>query len=254
MLHEETISKLYEMRLSNMAQNFRNQMEDNSYASMSFEDRFGILVDLEWHRRKDNRLTQLIRKAEYVYPQACIEDINYSPSRHLDKGQITRLSSCSYIRERNNVIILGATGTGKSYLACALGMAANRSSYPVKYIRLPELFAELAIARSEGNYREIIKGYKKMKLLILDEWLLTKISETEAIDLLEIMEARYMKASTIVCSQFEVGGWYQKISNATIADAICDRIVHNTYTITLKGDSMRKINGRNEVDSTSIDP
>jgi len=226
-----------------MAQAFRGQISDNSFFNMQFEERFGLLVDLEWHRRRNNRLTRLIRKAEYVYPQACIEDINYSPSCHLDKGQIARLSSCNYIQECNNVIILGATGTGKSYIGCALGMAANRSFYSVKYIRLPDLFAELAIARGEGNYQEAIKEYKTVKLLILDEWLLLKLNDTEGRDLLEIVEARYGKVSTIFCSQFEVTGWYQKIGNETIADAICDRIMHNAYTIILKGESMCKVNG-----------
>lgn len=183
----------------------------------------------------------LIRKADYAYPQACIEDINYAPERHLDKGQITRLSLCGYILDCNNVIILGATGTGKSYLGCALGVAANRNFYSVRYIRLPDLFAELAIARGEGSFQKTIKEYKKLKLLILDEWLLLSLSYSEARDLLEIVEARCGRGSTIFCSQFEVKGWYQKIGDETIADAICDRIVHNAYTIILNGDSLRKV-------------
>lgn len=243
MLIENTINKLYEMRLNSMAQTFRDQMTDNVYGNMPFEERFGLLVDSEWYRRRNNRLTQLIKKAEYVYPQSCLEDINYTPSRHLDKGQVTRLSLCNYIQECNNVIILGATGTGKSYLSCALGIAANRNFYSAKYIRLPDLFAELAIARGEGNFQKVIKEYKKVKLLILDEWLLLSLTNNEARDLLEIVEARCGKGSTIFCSQFEITGWYQKIGDETIADAICDRIVHNAYTILLKGDSLRKANG-----------
>lgn len=246
MLSENTISKLFEMRLNNMAQIFRDQMTDSGYANMPFEERFGLLVDSEWHRRRNNRLTTLIRKAEYVHPQACIEDINYSPDRHLDKGQITRLSLSNYIQDCNNIIILGATGTGKSYLSCALGISANRNFYSAKYIRLPDLFAELAIARGEGNFLKIIKEYKKVKLLILDEWLLLPLTYNEARDLLEIVETRSRRGSTIFCSQFEVSGWHQKIGDETIADAICDRIVHNAYTIILKGDSLRKVNGRAE--------
>lgn len=241
MLSENTLSKLYEMRLNSMAQSFRDQMTDTAYVSMQFEERFGLLVDSEWNKRRTNRLKLLIKKAEYAYPQACIEDINYAPERHLDKGQITRLSLCGYIQDCNNVIILGATGTGKSYLGCALGVAANRNFYSVRYIRLPDLFAELAVARGEGSFQKIIKEYKKVKLLILDEWLLLSLSYSEARDLLEIVEARCGRGSTIFCSQFEVKGWYQKIGDETIADAICDRIVHNAYTIILNGDSLRKI-------------
>jgi DNA replication protein DnaC len=243
MLSENTISKLYEMRLNSMAQTFRDQMIDNVYASMPFEERFGLLVDSEWCRRRNNRLTLLIRKAEYVHPRACVEDINYAPDRHLDKGQIARLSLCNYIQDCNNVIILGATGTGKSYLSCALGIAANRNFYSSRYIRLPDLFAELAIARGEGNFLKAIAEYKKVKLLILDEWLLLPLTNSETRDLLEIVEARSGRGSTIFCSQFEVNGWYQKIGDETIADAICDRIIHNAYTILLKGDSLRKMNG-----------
>ena len=136
---------------------------------------------------------------------------------------------------------MGATGTEKSYLGCALGVSANRNFYSTRYIRLPDLFAELAVARGEGSFQKIIKEYKKVKLLILDEWLLLSLSYSEARDLLEIVEARCGRGSTIFCSQFEVKGWYQKIGDETIADAICDRIVHNAYTIILNGDSLRKI-------------
>jgi len=246
MLTENTIRKLYEMRLNSMAQIFRDQMVDSVYASMLFEERFGLLVDSEWSRRRNNRLERLIKKAGYVHPQACTEDINYAPSRHLDKGQITRLSLCNYIQDCNNVIILGATGTGKSYLGCALGIAANRNFYSSRYIRLPDLFAELAIARGEGNFLKVINEYKKVKLLILDEWVLLPLTSTETRDLLEIVEARSGRGSTIFCSQFEVNGWYQKIGDETIADAICDRIIHNAYTILLKGDSLRKMNTTEE--------
>jgi len=252
MLSENTMSKLYDMRLNSMAQTFRDQMREGVYIDMSFEERFGLLVDSEWHRRRNNRLTRLIKKADYVYPHACIEDIDYSSSRHLDKGQVARLSFCNYIQNCNNVIILGATGTGKSYISCALGIAANRNFFTVRYVRLPDLFSELAIARGEGSYQKTIKEYKTVKLLILDEWLLLKLNETEARDLLEIVEARYKRNSTIFCSQFEVTGWYQKIGNDTIADAICDRIVHNSYTIILKGESMRKVKRISELENGLI--
>jgi DNA replication protein DnaC len=199
-----------------------------------------LIVDSEWASRKSNRLNRLIRSAEYAIPGASVEDIEYSPERNLDKALISRLSSCAYVLEANNVLILGATGVGKTFVASALGMAANRSFYAVKYIRLPDLLAELAISRGDGTYRKVMKKYKQVKLLILDEYLLFPLKESEARDLLEIVEARHKVASTIFCSQFAAAGWYAKIGEPTLAEAICDRIVHNSYTIKIEGNSMRK--------------
>ena len=203
-----------------------------------------MLVDAEWTSRKNHRLKRLIRKADYTFPNACLEDIEYRDDRKLDRPLITRLGTCNYVDECHNIIILGATGSGKTYLANAFGITASRNFYSVRYARLPELLAELALARAEGTYRKAIKQYKQVKLLILDEWLLYPLKDAEARDLLEITEARYKKASTIFCSQFEVGGWHQKIGEPTLADAICDRIVHDSYTIVIGGkDSMRKRKG-----------
>lgn len=244
MLNENTTNKLHDMRLSVMASAFREQSMDNNFSDMSFEERFGLLVDSEWTARKNNRLAKLIRTADYALPDACVENIEYHADRNLDKALITRLSSCNYIDECHNIIILGATGSGKTYLSNAFGMTASRQFYTVKYVRIPDLLAELAIARGEGRFQRVIKQYKQVRLLILDEWLLFPLKESEARDLLEIVEARHKRAATIFCSQFEVGGWYQKIGEATIADAICDRIVHDSYTITISGkDSMRKRKG-----------
>jgi len=244
MLQNNTVSKLHDMKLSVMAASFKKQTEDSTAKDLSFEDRFGMLVDAEWTSRKNNRLKYLIRKADYAFPGACLEDIEYHDDRKLDKTFIIRLGSCSYVADCHNIIILGATGSGKTYLSNALGITASRNFYTVRYVRLPELLAELSVARAEGLYRKVIKQYKQIKLLILDEWLLYPLKDTEARDLLEITEARYKKASTIFCSQFEVGGWYQKIGDPTLADAICDRIVHDSYTIVIGGvDSMRKRKG-----------
>jgi len=246
MLTENTVSKLHEMKLSVMAQSFHEQMTNHELTELSFEDRFSLIVDAEWAARKSNRLNRLIRSAEYAIPGASVENIEYLPDRNLDKALISRLGNCAYVLEANNVIILGATGAGKTYLASALGMAANRNFYAVSYIRLPELLAELAISRGDGTYRKVMKKYKQVKLLILDEYLLFPLKESEARDLLEIVEARHKVASTIFCSQFAVAGWYAKIGEPTLADAICDRIVHNSYTIKIDGDSMRKRKGISE--------
>ena len=244
MLSENTVTKLHEMRLSVMAQSFKEQMKNGNFNSMSFEERFGLLVDSEWTTRKNNRLKKLIKDANYAMNDACIENIEYHNDRNLDKTQMARLSACNYIQECHNIIILGATGSGKTYLSNAIGMAASRNFYTVKYVRIPDLLTELAISRGDGTYRKLMAKYKQVRLLILDEWLLFPPRENEARDLLEIVEARCKKASTIFCSQFEVAGWYHKIGEPTLADAICDRIVHDSYTIVIGGkDSMRKRKG-----------
>jgi len=155
--------------------------------------------------------------------------IEYREDRNLDKVLITRLATCTYVDERHNIILLGASGSGKTFLANAFGVKAAQNFYTVRYIRLPELLAELAAARAEGTYRKVLKQYKQVKLLIIDEWLLYPLKDSEARDLLEIAESRYKKASTIYCSQFEIGGWHQKIGESTLADSVCDRIVHDLW-------------------------
>lgn len=244
MAHEPTLRKLHEMRLATMADSYQNQLLDSNFQALSFEERFGLLVDLEWSRRKNNRLSSLIRKADFQQSNACIEDVEYHADRKLDRTQILRLATGAYIQDKLNIIIMGASGAGKTYLACAFGIAACRNFYPVKYIRLPELLNELAVARGEGIYQRVMKTYKKVPLLILDEWLLVSLKESEARDLLEIVEARHQKGSTIFCSQFTPAGWHGKIGENTLADAILDRIVHSSYTIRIEGmDSMRKRKG-----------
>ncbi len=244
MLTENTTNKLQEMKLSAMARAFKEQLTDSNMTALSFEDRFGLLVDHEWTSRKNNHLKRLIKQARFSEPGACVEDIEYHSDRNLDGAQIARLSTCDYISERHNIMVLGATGSGKTYLACALGMAAVRNFFTVRYVRLPDLLAELSIARGNGTYRKMIGQYKMPALLILDEWLLYPLKESEARDLLEIAEARYKRASTIFCSQFDVPGWRDKIGDPILADAICDRIVHDSYSIVIDcKESMRKRKG-----------
>ena len=242
MLTNETVAKLREMHLNAMAEGFSAQLLDRNYSELSFEERFSMLVDSEWSRRKANRVKSLMKKAGYSESGACLEDLTYTPERNLDRAQILRLSTCSFMEEHNNVVILGATGTGKTYLSCALGIAANRKYYTTRYIRLPDLLVEIALARGDGSYRDVMKEYRSCKLLILDDWLLYPLKESEARDVLEIVEARKGSQSTIFCSQFDVPGWHEFLGEPTLADAVCDRIANTSYIITLKGKSLRRLN------------
>lgn len=248
MKNEPTINKMRDMRLTAMAEAFSKQMMDSSLHNLAFEERMGLLVDAEWSSRKNNRLKKLIKSAGLDQTHACIVDINYRPSRKLDQTQILRLADCTYIEKKHNIIIMGAAGSGKTYIACAFGIAACQNFQTVKYIRLPDLLIELDIARNEGSYKKLMNQYRKFNLLILDEWMLVSLKENEARDVLEIIHARHHKGSTIFCSQFSPAGWHSKIGEETIADAILDRIVHDSYIIEIHSnpdddDSMRQLYG-----------
>jgi len=240
MINQETINKLIEMKLKTMAEEFRLQMSTPSYNSLCFEERLGLLVDAEHTSRINNRLYRMIKNASFDQPQATIEDINYKSGRKLNKSEILRLATCEYIEEHHNIIILGATGAGKSYLSCAFGMAACKKYYKTKYIRLPELLMELNVALADNSFKKLITSYNTISLLIIDDWMLSKLNESDAKLLLEIIHARHKKASTIFCSQFDPKGWHQRISESTMADAILDRIVYDSYVIEINSDSTSK--------------
>ncbi len=245
-MNEQTLTKLHEMKLSRMADAYKEQSMNKEFQKMSFEERFSLLIDLEYSRRKSNKLQRLIKTATFLNSNACIEDLEYHEDRRLDKSLILKLASGSYIHDSHNIILKGPTGSGKTFLATAFGVSACRQFYNVKYIRLPELLDELSLAKlaADGSYRKLIKKYTKVDLLILDEWLLTDLSTDEAAILLENTESRHKAASTIFCSQIDPSGWHIKLGNETIAEAILDRIIHDSYQILIDGDiSMRERHG-----------
>lgn len=253
MINQSTIDKLIEMRLTSMADAFRIQENDTTMKDVPFDDRFGMLVDVEYTSRKNNRLKRLIRKAELEQTDACIVGIDYRSGRKLNKELINRLATCEYITEYRNLFITGATGSGKTYMACAFGMEACKQYYSVKYVRLPDLLLELEAARNDGNFIKVLSKYTKPLLLIIDEWLLLKLNESESKNLFELIHKRRKKSSTIFCSQFREEGWYERLGgdDNPLADAIMDRIVYDAYKINIesidpsKDVSMREVYGLN---------
>jgi DNA replication protein DnaC len=240
MLNEQTIEKLYSMKLNGMADGFREQLPQANVRELSFEDRFALLVDRQWTWKEDRRMQRLLRAAKLKI-NACIEDIDYKTPRGMDKSVILRLASCDWIRNAQNIIITGPTGAGKTYLACALANRACRMGSSSFYIRIPRLFQELAIAKADGTYPRIMHRLAKAKVLVIDDLGLAPMTAPERRDLLEVIEDRHGLSSTIVATQLPLESWHDTIGDPTIADAILDRLIHNAHKINLKGDSMRKL-------------
>jgi DNA replication protein DnaC len=239
MLNEQTLEKLYAMKLNGMAEAFAEQLQQPNIDELVFEERIGLLVDRQWIWKEDRRMKRLLKNAKFKI-NACIEDIDYKSPRGIDKSVILRLASCDWIKHAQNIIVIGATGVGKTYLACALANRACRSGYSSFYTRAPRLFQELAIARADGSYAKLMNKLAKTKVLIIDDLGLAPMTDSERRDLLEVIEDRHGLSSTIIASPLPVESWHDNIGDRSIADAILDRLVHNAHRINLKGDSMTK--------------
>lgn len=249
MIDRTTVKELRALRLPGMARELESQLEDpQRYKALSFEDRLALLVDSEAASRRKNTIQRRIHEARLSETQACVEAIEYHEDRELDKGLITKLAACTYIRDNHHVVLKGATGAGKSYIANALGVAACRQLYKVRYIRMPDLLNEYAVAKSLNTQNKVKKAYSRFDLLIIDEWLLRPVPESEAYDLLELIDACSQKGALILCTQYDVDDWYYRIDcdrsegeDSAVAEGILDRIINNKYSIEVKGRiSMRK--------------
>jgi DNA replication protein DnaC len=239
-LNQPTVEKLQALRLRTMAEAWATQQKDAAVGALSFDERFALLVDAEYLARDNRRLARLLKDAELRIPNACLEDVDVSAARGTDRGMLRQLGTCAWIGEHLNVLVSGATGVGKSYLASALGQAACRRGLRVLYRRVPRLFDEIALARSDGSYARLLAKLAKADLLVLDDLGLGTPTEAHRHDLLEVLEDRYGKSSTVVTSQLPVPKWHEWIGDPTVADAVLDRLVHNAYKMELKGPSKRK--------------
>jgi DNA replication protein DnaC len=239
MLNHPTLHKLQELKLHGMVKELEEQRRSETANELSFEERLGIMVDREMVCREDRRFTSRLREAK-LRLQATIEDIDYKAPRGLERSVIRSLAVCDWIKKHRNLLITGATGAGKTYLACAFGHQACRHGFRVRYYRSVKLFEDLELGRGDGRYLKIMARIAKYDLLIIDDWGLQGFSDSQRTDLLEILEDRHELKSTLITSQFPVDVWHKTIGNPTLADAILDRLVHNAHSINTKGDSMRK--------------
>jgi len=240
MLLHHTLERLHELRLRGMAAALEEQLHHAAATDLSFEDRLGLMVERELTWRDDRRLRRLLQEAR-LRVDASMEDVDFRAPRGLDRSVLMRLGSCDWIRQHQVVLVVGPTGVGKTYLACALGQAACRRGLSTRYFRMGRLLSELALARADGSYAKLLTRLAKTDLLILDDWGLAPLADVERRDLLEVLEDRYGRRATLITSQLPIEHWHEYLASPTLADAILDRVVHGAHKLILKGGSMRKV-------------
>jgi DNA replication protein DnaC len=242
MLNEQTIEKLHALKLTAMAEAFAEQSAQPDMDRLSFEERFGLIVERQWAWKENNRLQRYLKNAKLKL-NACVEDIDYKSPRGIDRSVMMRLIGCEWVKSHQNIIITGPTGVGKTFIACAFANKACRKGYRSFYIRSPRFSYQLALGKGDGTYGKTFAQFTKAHVLIIDDLGLAPMTDTERRDLLEVIEERHGRGSTIITSQLPIDHWHEQIGDPTIADAILDRLVHNAHKINLKGGggSLRKL-------------
>ena len=249
MISQTLMDKLLQLRLPAFRDGLREQISNPQYAQLSFEDRLLLLVDLECNRRLDSRTKRRLKLAEFPM-KATVEDLDFSPERGLERRLVLELTQCNWVDKALNILILGATGTGKSYLASSLGVAACRSGYSVRYLHTARFLHTLNHARQDGSYLNLLRSLSRTEVLILDDWMRDPIQLSAAQDLLEVFDDRFGHSATIIISQVPVSDWHARFPDPTLADAILDRTIHNAYRLSLLGDSQRKLRGFRTISHT----
>ena len=239
MLNQQTIDKLHTMKLHGIADAFRAQLETTEANQLSFEERFALLVDQQWLWKENRALARRLRAA-HLKERSVIEDVDYQHPRGLDRKLVRTLSTSDWVRQHQSILLLGPTGIGKSWLACALAQKACRDGFSVLHKRTSELFRELAVAHADGTIGRFLVRLSRIDILLLDDFAMAPLKDAERRDFLEICDDRYQRRSLILTSQMPVAHWHEQIGDPTIADSILDRLIHNAYRIELKGESMRK--------------